>query len=190
MVAGLRELAAATTQNDWWQEHGSSVAKAFETYLDLEAAATRIDVFEPLVVYGLFQTEDYARAVERGSNPGRGAEVIEGHVRVRLARQRTLLASGHPARVRAVLGEAALRLRVGGPAVMRAQHDHLRALARSGAAELWVLPFGAGPHPGVFGPFTILDFSDPEDPPVAHTSSYAGSRYHDRADLVEVHRQV
>lgn len=190
VIAALRELAAATTQDGWWQEHGGNVAKAFETYLDLEAVATEIHVFEPLVIYGLFQTEDYARAVEQGSNPGLGADVIEGSVRVRLARQRNLLASGHPVRLRAILGEAALRLQIGGPEVMREQYDHLTMLARARTAELRVLPFARGAHPGVFGPFTILDFADPEDPPVAHTPSYAGSRYHDRAALVDAHRRV
>lgn len=42
------------------------------------------------MVKGLFRTEDYVRAVERGCNPGPGAEVSEGNVRVRPARQRTL----------------------------------------------------------------------------------------------------
>jgi transcriptional regulator with XRE-family HTH domain len=170
VIAALRELAAATTQDGWWQEHGGNVAKAFETYLDLEVAATEINVFEPLVIYGLFQTEDYARAVERGSTPHKSETAIEGSVRVRLARQQTLLATHHPVRLRAILGEAALRLQVGGPAVMREQYDHLVALARSGVAGLRVLPFIAGSHPGGFGPFTILDFADPEDPPVVRVS--------------------
>jgi hypothetical protein len=35
----------------------------FETYLGLEAAAAAIRTFEVRFVHGLFQTEDYARAV-------------------------------------------------------------------------------------------------------------------------------
>jgi transcriptional regulator with XRE-family HTH domain len=197
VIVALRELAAATTQDGWWQDHGGNVARAFETYLDLEAVAVELRIFEPAVVYGLLQTEAYARAVELGSNPGLGEAAVEGNVRLRLARQRALLARQrallapeHPVRLRAILGEAALRLQVGGAAVMRAQYDHLTALARSGMVELRVLPFAAGPHPGVFGPFTILDFADSEDPSIACVEAYVGARYHDRDAQVEVHRQV
>jgi transcriptional regulator with XRE-family HTH domain len=190
VIVALRELAAATTQDGWWQDHGGNVARAFETYLDLEAVAVELRIFEPAVVYGLLQTEAYARAVELGSNPGLGEAAIEGNVRLRLARQRALLAPEHPVRLRTILGEAALRLQVGGAAVMRAQYDHLTALARSGTAELRVLPFAAGPHPGVFGPFTILDFADSEDPSIACVEAYVGARYHDCDAQVEAHRQV
>jgi transcriptional regulator with XRE-family HTH domain len=190
VIAALRELAVATTQDGWWQEHGGNVARTFETYLDLEAAATEIDVFEPLVIHGLFQTEGYARVVEQGSNPGLGPAMIEGNVRLRLARQRALLDREDRVRLRAILGEAALRIQVGGSAMMREQHDRLIALAQSGKFELQVLPFTAGVHPGVLGPFTILDFANPEDPSIAYLESYAGAHYHDREAQVEAHRRV
>jgi transcriptional regulator with XRE-family HTH domain len=190
VIVALRELAAATTQDGWWQDHGGNVARAFETYLDLEAVAVELRIFEPLVVHGLLQTEDYARAVERGSNLGQSQAAREGNVRLRLARLPRLLASGQLMRLRVILSEAAVRLQVGGGAVMREQYDHLRTLARAGTAELRVLPFAAGAHPGVFGPFTILDFADPEDPSVAHNGSYAGSRFHDKEAQVKAHRQV
>ena len=190
VIAALRELAVATTQDGWWQEHGGNVAKAFETYLDLEAAAAEVDIFEPLVIHGLFQTENYARAVERGSNPHLSAEVIEGNVRVRLARQKMLLTPARGRKLRAILGEAALRLQVAGPVVMREQYDRLVRLARSGVVELRVLPFASGAHSGVFGPFAILGFADPEDPSLAYVESYAGVRYHDREVHVQMHRTV
>jgi hypothetical protein len=190
VIVALRELAAATTQDGWWQDHGGNVAKAFETYLDLEAVAVELRIFEPAVVYGLLQTEDYARAVERDSNLGQSQAAREGNVRLRLARLPRLLASGQLMRLRVILSEAAVRLQVGGDAVMREQYDHLRTLTRAGTVELRVLPFAAGAHPGVFGPFTILDFADPEDPSVAHNGSYAASRFHDREAQVKAHRQV
>ena len=73
---------------------------------------------------------------------------------------------------------------------MREQYEHLTALAGAGTVELRVLPFAVGPHPGVYGPFTILDFANPEDHVVAHTGSYAGSQYHDRDAQDEAHRHV
>jgi transcriptional regulator with XRE-family HTH domain len=112
VIDALRELAAATTQQGWWQEHCGKVEKSFETFLDLEAAASELRVFQPVVIHGLLQTEDYARAVERGSGPGLSEAAVEGNVRVRLARQQRLLAPAMRVSLQAILGEAALRLEV------------------------------------------------------------------------------
>jgi transcriptional regulator with XRE-family HTH domain len=190
VVNALRELAAATTQEGWWQEYGGKVEKPFETYLDLEAAASEIRIYQPLVIFGLFQTEDYAQAVERGSGPGLSETAIEGNVRLRLARQQALLSPDKHVRLQAVLGEAALRVQVAEPGVMRRQYDRLRSLAGDGIVGLRVLPFRAGAHPGLLGAFTILEFDDPEDPAVAYIESYAGARYSDQTAQVDSHRQV
>jgi transcriptional regulator with XRE-family HTH domain len=190
VINALRELAVATTQEGWWQEYSSGLAKGFETYLDLESAASEIRIFQPVVIYGLFQTEDYARAVERNSNPGLSEAAVEGSVQLRLARQRRLLAPDKRVSLQTVLGEAALRMEVAEPAVMRCQYDRLRHLAGDGTVDLRVLPFRAGAHPGLLGAFTILDFDDPEDPAVAHIGSYVGARYSDQAAQVDSHRQV
>jgi transcriptional regulator with XRE-family HTH domain len=189
-INALRELAAATTQEGWWQEHCGKVEKSFEIYLDLESAASEIRIYQPLVIYGLLQTEDYARAVERGSGPGLSEAAVEGGVRLRMARQRRLLAPDRRVSLQAVFGEAALRVEVAEPAVMRRQYDRLRQLAGDGTVDLRVLPFRAGAHPGLLGGFTILAFDDPEDPTVAYTESYAGTRYDDQAAQVEPHQQV
>jgi transcriptional regulator with XRE-family HTH domain len=190
MINALRELAVATTQEGWWQEYGGKVEKPFETYLDLESAASELRIFQPLVIYGLFQTEDYARAVERGSNPGLSEAAVEGNVRLRLARQQAMLSPDRRVRLHAVFGEAALRLEVAGPSVMRRQYDRLRQVAGDGTVELRVLPFRAGGHSGLLGAFTILEFDDPEDPAVAYIQSYAGARYDDQASQVDPYRQV
>jgi hypothetical protein len=139
------------------------VEKAFETYLDLESAASAIRIFQPLVVFGLFQTEDYARAVERGSNPRLSEAVVEGNVWLRLARQRRLFSPDKRVRLK---------------------------LAGGGTVELRVLPFRAGAHSGLLGAFTILEFDDPEDPIVAYIQSYVGVRYDDQPAQVDPHRQV
>jgi transcriptional regulator with XRE-family HTH domain len=190
VINALRELAVATTQQGWWQEYGGMVDKSLGTFLDLEAAASEIRIFQPQVIYGLFQTEDYARAVERGSCPRLSEAAVEDTVRLRMARQQALLAPDKQVRLHAVLGEAALRVEVAEPAVMRRQYDRLRQLAGDGTVELQVLPFRAGAHPGLLGAFTILEFDDPEDPAVAYFESYAAARYNDQVAQVDPYRQV
>lgn len=186
----LRELATATAQEGWWVDHARKLDKLFEVYLDLESAASALSFFEPLVVYGLFQTEEYARAVDSGTARGLDEDAIEAGVQLRIARQRAVLAPGRQVSIRAVLGEAALRLGVAGPEIMQRQYDHLHRLAGDGTVELRVLPFRAGVHHGLRGAFTILEFEDPEDPAVAYVDSYEGSRYDDQAARVTRYRQV
>lgn len=185
----LRELAVATSQEGWWAEYGG-VDKPFQTFLDLESAASAIHIFQPQVIYGLFQIEEYARAVERGSDPGLSEEAVELNVRLRLARQRALFSPDRSVGIHAVLGEAALRSEVVEPAVMRRQYDRLHELAGDGSIDLRVLPFRAGAHPGLLGAFTFLEFDDPEDPAVVYIQSYEAARYNDQKVLIDQYRRV
>ena len=58
-------LASRSREPEWWTEYNDILPDWFETYLGLESAATTIRGFETQFVPGLFQTEDYARAVTR-----------------------------------------------------------------------------------------------------------------------------
>ena len=56
--------------------------------------------------------------------------------------------------LRAVLSEAVLRREVGGPDVMREQVARLREATSRPNIAVQILPFSAGAHPGMTGPFT------------------------------------
>jgi len=58
-------LVEQSNTPDWWTKYNDILPDWFETYLGLEAAASTIRSFEVQFVHGLFQTEDYARAVTR-----------------------------------------------------------------------------------------------------------------------------
>ena len=71
---GLRSkflaLVGQSNAPDWWTKYSDILPDWFETYLGLESAAATIRSFEIQFVHGLFQTEDYARAVTRlGARP-------------------------------------------------------------------------------------------------------------------------
>src|SRR5207237_74849 len=53
----------------------------------------------------------------------------------------------------------ALRVPVGGPAVLAAQLRHLVEMASRPRVTLQLLPLAAGPHPGLEGPFMIMEFA-------------------------------
>ena len=161
-------------------------SRAFETYLDLESAASEMWIFEPLVIHGLLQTEDYALAVERGSNPGSERDRGRGQ---RAAAPGAPAGACAPRTGRSASGRA----RGGGPAAGGGRaRDHAASARPSAAAgrRRHRRPAGsarsaAGAHPGLLGAFTILEFDDPEDPTVAYIESYAGARYDDQAAQVD-----
>jgi transcriptional regulator with XRE-family HTH domain len=188
----LAALAANTTGQDWWQriDAGTGQFPGFDLYLGLEAIAARLSLYQPELVPGLLQTEEYARAVQWGSLLDPTAEDVERTVRTRLARQQVLFERPVPPRILAVLSQWALTRPVGGAGVMQRQRAHLHTLAGQEGIELHILPAAAGPHPGFRGGFTLLDFDDPDDPPVAYTETDAGATYIEQPDQVARQRRV
>jgi Domain of unknown function (DUF5753) len=95
-----------------------------------------------------------------------------------------------PPELRLVLSEGALRVQVGGPAVMRAQLRKLAEVAGQDPVTLQVLPVGAAAQGYPGSPFTILDFADPADPPVVYTEHLTGSLLLDEPDQVQAYTAV
>lgn len=168
--AGLVELQHLGRQRAWWAPYGRLPA-GLAGYLDLEAAAVALRVFEPLVVPDLLQTEEYARAItERVSGPMPAAE-LDRQVGLRMERQRRVLDEDPPA-LTVLLDESVLRRPVGGVEVMRAQLHRL--LTATQWCRLRVVPFGAGAHAGQSGGFTILEFDQATREPTVHLDTRAG----------------
>jgi transcriptional regulator with XRE-family HTH domain len=187
----LTALAEATTGQDWWERGGDAVRLAgFDLYLGLESTASRLSLYQPEIVHGLFHNEEYARAVQWGTMLEPTAEDVERTVRTRLTRQEVLFGRSAPPRIEAVLSEWALTRPVGSAEVMAEQRARLLAIADRDGIELGVLPSAAGPHPGFRGAFTLLDFDDPDDPAVVYTETEAGATFIERPEGVARQRRV
>ncbi|MBT2544468.1 helix-turn-helix transcriptional regulator [Streptomyces sp. ISL-44] len=137
----------------------------FQAYAEMEARATYISTFQCQLVYGLLQTEAYARAVLGVENP----DTLDAAVAARMDRQR-ILARDNPPVLWVVLDEAALHREIGGREVMRNQLAHLLSLQGKQWLDIQVLPFAAGQHTGMMGSFTVLRFDD--DPDIHYSESY------------------
>jgi transcriptional regulator with XRE-family HTH domain len=123
--------------------------------LDLEQHADTIVTVSPLLIPGLLQDGGYVRAImSAGELP---AEEISTRVAVRLGRRDAITRRENPARLRAFVGEAALRQIIGSRQVMVQQLQHLTQEAERENVELRVVPFDTGHHPGLEGPFTLID---------------------------------
>jgi transcriptional regulator with XRE-family HTH domain len=181
-------LVRQANKPDWWSTYSDVLPDWFETYLGLEAAAATIRSFEVQFVHGLFQTEDYARAVtRRGRNSA--SDEIERRVALRLKRQ-DLLSRPNPPRIWSVVDEAVLRRPVGGPAVMRAQFQRLIEVAESPHVTLQVVPFASGGHAGESGSFTVLRFEEQDLPDVVYIEQLSGAIYLDQRRDVEQYLEV
>ena len=154
----------------------------FDKWPDFEATARSLRWFEPLVVPGLLQTEEYARAI-LSTRIGDTAEQIEELVAGRIDRQR-VLDRDRPPTLRAIMDEGVLRRPVGGPDVMREQLARLGELARRPAIVIQVIPLSA--HQGLNGgAFIIADI--PGRPPVVYQDTAArGQILEDGDDIDEL----
>ena len=161
----------------------------FETYLGLESAASTIRSFEIQFVHGLFQTEDYARAVTRPGRKGAPGGEIEDWVGLRVNRQ-ALHARQKPPRIWSIMDEAVLRRPVGGTAVMRAQLRHLIETAAMPHVTLQVVPFSRGRHAAESGSFTVLRFEERDLPDVVYLEQLTGAIYLDQRSDVEQYLEV
>ncbi|MGW9070531.1 helix-turn-helix domain-containing protein [Streptomyces yangpuensis] len=137
----------------------------FQPYAEMEARAAYISTFQAQLVYGLLQTEEYARAVLGVRNDER----LDARSAARMERQR-ILDRENPPLVWVVMSEAVLHQEIGGCDVMRSQLAHLLDLRRREWVKVQILPFEAGAHPGQMGSFTVLRFDD--DPDIVYTEDF------------------
>jgi hypothetical protein len=180
----LLDLAGQSKRMDWWTSYSDVLPGWFENYLGLESVSSTMRTFEIQFVHGLFQTEDYARAVTRlGLGPVSPAET-ERRVGLRVRRQ-DLLTRATPPKIWSVMDEAVLRRPVGGAAVMRGQLRHLIEAANAPEVTLQVVPFAQGGHAGASGSFTILRFDELYLPDVVYIEQLTGAVYLEQRSDVE-----
>jgi len=155
----------------------------FEPYIGLESEVVRLRDFQSMVLPGLLQTEDYARAVLRAAPSAGPADAIDVQVALRMERQ-TILSQDEPPGLWVVLSESVLRVQVGGAKVMRGQFARLIEIAGQPNVTRQVLPFSTGAHVQPISPFTILEFADPADPAVVYLEHLTGSLLLENAEEV------
>ena len=174
----LITLTREARQRGWWSSYREVLD---DPYVEFEASAEKIHCYELSVIPGLLQTPAYAAALYRGWLVRDPAE-IEQLVRLRMERQ-AILAHDDPPYFWTVIDEAALLRPFGTPDDRREQLQRLIATERMRHVTVQVLPMNAGPHLGMAGPFSILDF--PEDhPSIVYIEAEPNSLYlEERAEI-------
>ncbi|PVE13470.1 helix-turn-helix domain-containing protein [Streptomyces scopuliridis] len=128
----------------------------FQDFALIETEAVSRFSFDPLMIPGLLQTEEYARALFSEHCPPLSDETIEQHVEARLSRQK-LLTRTPMVETCFIIGEAALTSTVGDDDVMRAQLQHLLKQGAMRNVEIQVMPSDRSFHPGLSGPMVIVE---------------------------------
>lgn len=185
----LLQLARDAKTPGWWHRYNDVLPQWFQTYVGLEESAAMIRTYEVQFVPGLLQSEDYARAIIRQGNAASPDDEIEHRVELRMQRTQRLTAPGAP-RLWAVLDEAALNRPIGGPAVMRAQFEHLIAMSKLPNVTIQVMPFRFGGHAAEGGAFSILRFPDRDLADVVYVENLVGALYLDKRDDVDSYLQA
>ena len=159
----LTELARASRQTSWWSRYRAGISPQYLQYIEYEEAASILRFYEPLLIPGLFQTEECATAIMRElSDPGISEEMIRKRVEIRLIRQEILEQDESPT-VICLIDEAAIQHVIGQSEIARGQLDRLIEMAGRPNITIEVVPFSTGIHRGMLEPFLILEFPDPED---------------------------
>ncbi|PXY19432.1 DUF5753 domain-containing protein [Prauserella muralis] len=179
--------AGANKPKDWWERRfpAEVVGEQAKLLLSCEASAVELMVYQAQLVPDLFRTAGYAEAVLRAEDPelddeeaGLGVSLVQG-------RQEVLERADAP-RITCVLDEAALRRRVGGTDVLRAQLEHLAELARRPRIDIRVLTDDLGAHPGSGGSFTriVLLPELPTYPGIVHVKVGPHDVYYEEPDEI------
>lgn len=152
----------------------------FRPWLDFEREAETLRVWEPLMVPGLLQTENYARAI-LNRKPGTTAEETEEDVAARMERQE-ILRKPTPPMLWVILDEGVLHRPIAEPEVMKGQFERLLEAGESPRIFLQILPYSARNVLGLLGGFTIADSSRGHHPVAYIDSQSTEDRVSDRPE--------
>jgi len=186
--AALLNLAREANTAGWWHAYSDVLPAWLEPYVGLEAAASVIRTYQVQFVPGLLQTEGYSRAlISQGSAASEGEIARRGELR---ASRQEILRRADALQLWAVVDEGALHRPVGSGQIMRDQLNYLAEMADHPAVTLQILPFSAGAHPAMGGPFTILRFAEPDLADVVYIEQLTSGVYLDKPAEVDSYLAV
>ncbi|GAA1624692.1 helix-turn-helix domain-containing protein [Actinoplanes couchii] len=170
------ELLGATAEDTGegaWIVRAGGFPRRQGSISQLESTAKRIRHHQPVVLPGLLQTYDYARAVISAA----GATDPDSIAAARMKRQEMLTAPNAP-KYEVVLDARALLLGVADVDLIRAQ---IRSLAERVASlkslDFRIIPFGKVSPVFTTVGFTLYEFKEPTSPAVAWVETPTGDVY-------------
>lgn len=188
-IEALVQLARDARQRGWWHSYGDVLPSEYSHFIGLEAEAASVRTYQQVLVPGLLQTEDYARAIVHAFRPHDLQEGVDRRVAVRRERQRRVL-DEHVLELWAILGEGVVRQLVGDAVITARQLQFLVEASELPNVTIQVLPFGAGEHGAMVGAFEMLGFPQAVDPDVVYVENMASALFLEDPEEVARYAQV
>ncbi|MFF7730575.1 helix-turn-helix domain-containing protein [Streptomyces sp. NPDC008001] len=175
----LLALHRDSLSKDWYRPYQNIMPSGTTLYVGLEADAHTMRAWHSQVVFGLLQTENYARALFMSAKhvEERTSEFVDQSVALRMARK-NILTCDDPVELRVILDEAALRRMVGSPDIMREQYLEIERMAALDHVTVQIIPLARSTFRATSN-FVLLEFGYGLDPVVMDEGS-AGTTVSDR----------
>jgi Domain of unknown function (DUF5753) len=179
-------LADGSAEPGWWERFADEMGPRQARTANLEQGATSIFQFQPFLIPGLLQTQDFAAVraeADRAANSRRfsTARMLEAR------RQRQAILEGVEATpLEVIIDEGILHRRSAPPEIMHAQLEHLVGAAlNKRSVTVRVLPFTAelNQHAQARTAFSRYTFAEAEDPVITVVDTNVDDHlYHDHDD--------
>jgi transcriptional regulator with XRE-family HTH domain len=169
-VQNLVKVAKLARGRSWLSGYRDVASEEYLSYLGYEEIAVRSHNFQPVLVPGLLQTEEYALTVMRTIRGPKIPSRLEKLVDLRVSRQEKVFARTNSNQIDLyfLLDESVLRRPIGGADVMRKQLQQIETISQRDNVWLGIIPFAAGFYRSIRVPFVVLEFSQPEDQAVLY----------------------
>jgi transcriptional regulator with XRE-family HTH domain len=174
-IEALVDVARAAREVPRWNIYKDVASPEYITFLGYESSASVIRNFEPLLVPGLLQTEEYARTV-LSLIFSRDPQKIDPLVDLRIQRQELLVREPAPS-LHFIIDEAVVRRVAGGRDVMRRQLRQLQELSEHENITLRIVPFEKGLYRRQRVPYWLFEFPEPEDGDVLYVENPRGEYF-------------
>jgi hypothetical protein len=189
----IADLVHEAAQPEPWQPYAHAAPLPLRPLLAMEPAARRIISYEPQLVPGWLQTQEYAEIVIRAGHPTRPAKEIAERVSLRKQRIEMLRRQVDPPVLLAVMDSEVFRRQVGTPGVMYRQIKYLLALLEELRYRLYlqIAPLSVGAVGAIGHPIVHLRFFTPEYlPDMVYLEQYEGAQYREKPSESERYQAV
>jgi transcriptional regulator with XRE-family HTH domain len=181
VAAQLEALRRKADEPGWWQDYGDILSEAVQMLIELEADASWIRTYEGEVIPGLLQIRDYAERIITAASPHVRVADMDRYLELRMRRQKRL---SEGVRLTAIVGEAAIRQQIGGPAILREQLRHITRVVRQYDVTVQIVPFTADAHAALGDAFAIIQWPEETDPQAVYVDGMTSWTVHERGGVI------
>ncbi|GAA4874675.1 helix-turn-helix transcriptional regulator [Saccharopolyspora cebuensis] len=176
-------IARGAERTNWLAPVVPGAHHELTTLIEFERSAQRITEVATLVVPGLLQTADYARAVMAGVPLAE----LETRVTLRIGRRDVLNRRGAP-QFDVLVMELGLRNVIGGKDVMAEQLRQMQNMAARPNISIRVIPDSEEWNPAHAGSYLLFEFSS--SAPIVHLEHYSSAAFLHEADDTEAYHSA